>query len=301
MPISALMNTAVAAGIAFQATSATAAEGSSEWSYDVSDTTHGPSKWGGDCQTGKKQSPINIITSSQMISTTLKALKGDWPNVTASKLTNNGHAILVTPTSPSPVIGHPNPLKPDTDYKLLQFHFHYPSEHTISGVHKAAEVHFVHQNPTDSSLSVVGFLFEIGTESELLKTLNWNDLPGKDSTTEKTISATVSLSKLVDWSTTNYVTYEGSLTTPPCSEGVRWVVVTDVQTMSQEQLNQLRTAFGEGATGATIIGSARPIQNSSGRTISMFNASTPAAASGVVGALSSMLMMFIPLLTSRIL
>ena len=239
------------------------------WNYNVSDTTNGPLNWGGFCANGTRQSPINIPYSGGNIpvNANLSALPAVWTKVTASAVSNDGHSIKVTPSAPTSVIGRPNPVSPATNYTMLQFHFHYPSEHTFNGAYRAAEVHFVHQNPADSSLAVVGISFDIGAASPLLSQLRWDNLPALQQG-DRVVTAALDLSNLINWSSTNYVTYEGSLTTPPCSEGVRWVVVTDVQTMSQEQLDKLKTAFGEGSKTTGIIGTARPVQALNGRTVS---------------------------------
>ncbi len=133
-----------------------------------------------------------------------------------------------------------------TRYDLIQFHFHTPSEHTIDGEHAAAELHLVHQD--DGNLAVVGVLVEEGAASEAVAPVLEDppDAEGEQREPETPVDAAGLLPE-------GHATfrYDGSLTTPPCSEGVRWMVMTEPVTWSAEQL----TAFTD-----LYDGSNRPTQ-----------------------------------------
>lgn len=124
----------------------------------------------------------------------------------------------------------------DSIYNPLQFHFHAPSEHAIEGVLKDAEVHIVHAN-SDGTLAVLGVLFEVsGTvENDFMKTviesyttanLDGEDVNLKDFVEGRAASAGVTAVTALDL--TKFWSYDGSLTTPPCSEGVVWTVLQTV-------------------------------------------------------------------------
>lgn len=120
-----------------------------------------------------------------------------------------------------------------TTYDLLQFHFHTPSEHTVDGNAYPAEVHFVHA-AEDGSLAVIGVFIEDGAASDALAPF-WDDL----SAIEDAPVEDIDVDALLPGDKT-YYTYNGSLTTPPCSEIVTWLVMQSPITMSTEQLDALR-------------------------------------------------------------
>lgn len=123
------------------------------------------------------------------------------------------------------------------NYDLLQFHFHIPSEHFINGEPKNIEIHFVHQCQEDKELAVLGFLFskgEVGTRFI-------DDIISTNALTKKGDSAKVQYVNLNLLDVAGeYVHYAGSLTTPPCSEGVKWFVNSKVQTITADQLAWFR-------------------------------------------------------------
>ena len=133
-------------------------------------------------------------------------------------------------------------------YNLLQFHFHTPSEHYIGGLPYPMEVHFVHQ-AEDGQLGVIGVLMKLGEESKAISKI-WGAIAEQ---------GTISLSaKDLLPANLDYFKYEGSLTTPPCSEGVQWHVVKEPITISEAQLIAFQELFPVNA---------RPVQPLNTRTV----------------------------------
>jgi carbonic anhydrase len=143
-------------------------------------------------------------------------------------------------------------------FKLLSLHPHYPSEHTINGKQYPFEMHFVHANET-GTVAVLGVLYDIGPErNEFLDQL-YKDIATLqnvgDSYTVESLNATSSLMPQLAHS--NIYRYSGSLTTPPYNEGVIWQIVSDIQTMSQEQLDAYKKVI--------CTPNSRPVQPLNGR------------------------------------
>ena len=192
-----------------------AAEGA-HWSYEGAGA---PAKWGDldaankACSLGSQQSPINI---GPTIKSQLPALKLSWGK-TADTIVNNGHTIQLNFAEGSTLkLG-------DTTYKLLQVHFHRPSEHLIGGKNFPMEAHFVHRADS-GGLAVVGVMFSEGkpnaTFSKIVATM-----PAKEGPAVKTVAA-INPNGLLP-AKLGYYRYPGSLTTPPCSEVVEWLVLTN--------------------------------------------------------------------------
>ena len=220
----------------------------------------GPRVWGtlnpefSICGTGQLQSPIDIGT----------AAPGDLPGIRASfraaelhivhhehraDIVNTGHSIQVNyPESDTLFIG-------DESYALIQYHFHSPSEHQVSGRSFPAEVHFVHQ-AQDGRLAVIGVLVEEGEANPAYDPI-WQNLPPEKNHPIHLEHVTVDVDALLP-PETNSVRYQGSLTTPPCKEGVEWIVMTTPVTMSSTQLTSLRSL---------LSGNNRPIQGAFNRAV----------------------------------
>ncbi len=195
---------------------------------------------------GKNQSPINIITSD--------ALKVDLPKInfhyknSEIEIINNGHTIEVEPEKG-------NYIKFDGHkYNLLQFHFHSLSEHTINGKHFPLEVHFVHKD-SRGNLSVIGLMIKQGAENKNFAEI-WNNLPFRKANKQK-LEATINPIFLLPKSK-DYYKYNGSLTTPPCSEGVVWLVLATPIEMSGKQINQFRKIYDDNY---------RPVQQQNARNV----------------------------------
>lgn len=228
-----------------------------------------PAGWGGldssyaACSNGHKQTPVNINFKEGATKATkdyqIGKLHFKKSVETNAAVTHNGHTVVVDgKASPNTVSG--GPFLGD-EYTLLQFHFHAPSEHTFNGVQYPLEVHFVHNNTQTGDLGVIGLLFKKGKENKWLKNLFLN-LPSFDENTSVQSPSSVSVT-INSYSAfpedKSYFHYMGSLTTPPCSEGLKWVVMKQVVEVSEEQLKEWEVAV-EGS-------SARPVQGLNGRTL----------------------------------
>jgi carbonic anhydrase len=197
------------------------------WAYSGAD---GPSHWGdlsadfSACKDGKSQSPINITKGS---SAELNDIEFDYKS---SKLdiVNNGHTIQANYDSGSSI--KVNGKK----FDLLQFHFHGPSEHTVDGEHARMEMHLVHK-ADDGALGVVGVMIEEGRHNANFDNA-WNNLP-QHAGDHKDVGVVMKAASLLPDSR-KYTTYSGSLTTPPCSEGVTWLVLNEPVKMSAKQIER---------------------------------------------------------------
>ncbi|WP_022722066.1 carbonic anhydrase [Rhodopseudomonas sp. B29] len=192
-----------------------AAEGAHHWGYE-GDT--GPAKWGEldpanqICTIGVQQSPIDI---SSTISANLYPLEIHWAD-SADTIVNNGHTIQLNAAPGSTLkLGSAN-------FDLVQFHFHRPSEHTIDGKSLPMEVHFVHRMST-GTLGVVGVLMQEGKSNPAFAKIVAT-MPQSEGPAVKADSAINPNAFLPE--KRSYFRYEGSLTTPPCSEVVDWIVLT---------------------------------------------------------------------------
>jgi carbonic anhydrase len=183
------------------------------WGYTGNE---GPDHWGAldkasaACSAGAEQSPIDIKSA---ISAQLPAVSITYAN-SAGTIINNGHTIQVNlPAGSKLHLG-------DQVYDLLQFHFHAPSEHLVNGKHFPAEVHFVHRD-SKGALAVIGVFLEPGGQNATFTQIA-AAMP-KTAGKEAPI-ALIDLTALLPL-TKAYWSYAGSLTTPPCSETVRWTVL----------------------------------------------------------------------------
>jgi carbonic anhydrase len=217
------------------------------WSYGKHG---GPAEWGdldkafASCQLGKVQSPIDIRGAK---AADLPAIKFDYKPAPL-KLIDNGHTIQVNyaPGSTIEVGG--------TRYELVQFHFHKPSEEKIDGKAHAMVAHLVHKG-SDGALAVVAVLLDQGQDNPTLRAV-WSNLP-KQKEKEIATPASIDAAALLPVDK-GYYTFAGSLTTPPCSEGVRWFVLKTPMTLAASEL----TAFAK-----LYPMNARPTQPLNGRAV----------------------------------
>lgn len=215
------------------------------WSYAGSE---GPEHWGkidskfAACEEGREQSPIDLKWSKRKGERKLSFHYEAGP----LHLVDNGHTIQVNVPVGSYV------MIDGEKYSLMQFHFHAESEHTFSGKHFPLEAHFVHKN-ADGKLAVVGVMFEPGTRNNGLDAVLLN-MPGK-AHQEKRVMAKFNPAVLLPSVHTHYQ-YSGSLTTPPCSEGVSWTVLNTPMPISEEQLANFHRAY---------VHNNRPLQEWNGR------------------------------------
>ena len=216
--------------------------GELHWGYEGET---GPDNWGSLspdyalCADGTAQSPIDIRNASELDLVDIRFDYGETPN----SVTNTGHGIQVEVEGDSHVVY--NGIR----YNLLQFHFHAPSEHTIDGQAAAMEIHFVHHDPNSGTLAVVGILLQEGDGHNAAYAPVFDNLPAESGQTLSTEDS-LALGGLLPQSRTFY-TYQGSLTTPPCSEIVRWLLLDTPVALSAAQI---------AAYTAIYANNARPVQ-----------------------------------------
>lgn len=218
------------------------------WEYEGA---NGPAHWGAldgtykTCGVGKEQSPIDIRG----------AKAEDLPAIAFSyrpsplRLIDNGHTIQVNYAPGSFItVG-------DQKYELQQFHFHHPAEEHIAGKSYPMVAHLVHKN-AEGKLAVVAVLLTEGESNPLVGTI-WSRVPpvkGKEATTE---GVSINASELLPTSH-GYFTYDGSLTTPPCTEGVRWFVLKRPVELSKSEIALFAKKYPHNA---------RPVQPLNGRVV----------------------------------
>ncbi|WP_337012695.1 carbonic anhydrase [Pantoea sp. AS142] len=197
------------------------------------------------CHEGKFQSPINI---KDPIEGHLQALDLAY-HTSAEKVINNGHTIQVT-------VNEEDDFVLDSEkFTLRQYHFHTPSENQINGHTFPLEAHFVHSKE-DGDSAVVAVMFKVGKENSALVPLI-DAMPQKENQ-QVSINRLVNLRDLFP-EDLHYYRFSGSLTTPPCSEGIRWLVLKQPVTLSQAQLDAFRQALKTTNN--------RPLQHLNGRMI----------------------------------
>lgn len=199
---------------------------------------------------GTQQSPINIVNATADASLS-EIVKNHGSSET--HILNNGHTMVYTYDAGSSITVN------GTTYNLLQFHTHTPSEHTINGVSYPMEIHFVHKDPVSGNLAVIGVVVEEGAANAALEAISGNLPATHDAVYES--ATTYTAADLIP-SGTGYFTYPGSLTTPPCSQIVTWLVLKEHITASHEQILKFEELEHENN---------RPVQNLNGRTIKSFN------------------------------
>jgi len=217
------------------------------WSYEGDGA---PANWAklqpnyAACASGKRQSPIDIRDG---IRVDLETIKFDY-QISLFRIIDNGHTIQVSVGAGSSIslMGR--------QFELMQLHFHRPAEERVNGKAYDMVVHLVHKD-MDNHLAVIAVLLEKGSEHPVIQTL-WNNLPLE---VNQDIAPTVpiDLNQLLP-ENRGYWTYMGSLTTPPCTEDVLWIVFKQPVQISPEQLAIFSRLYRNNA---------RPIQSSNGRII----------------------------------
>ncbi|TCS62494.1 carbonic anhydrase [Varunaivibrio sulfuroxidans] len=210
------------------------------WGYEGAD---GPEAWGelspayAVCSKGMQQSPIDLAGALEAQTGNIPVNYGALP----LKVINNGHTIQVN-CDPGNSI-----MLDGAKFKLLQYHFHHPSEHALNGDRFEMEAHFVHADE-NGRLAVLGTFFRPGPENPALAKI-WDVMP-REAGGAKTGGMLSPLALLPQNRT--YYRYLGSLTTPPCSETVIWTVFASPLQMSQAQVKTFAEMFPMNA---------RPLQN----------------------------------------
>ena len=206
-------------------------------SLDYEDQAH----WPDYCPNGQYQSPIDIPDESkieydseynnqrviieEINYTPIEKTKVGYVNdfsLSTKTLDNGGIKVRINGTLYS--------------YKVQNIHFHLNSEHTINKKNYSMEMHIVHKNEYEDEINqflVMAFIFEIGSENAFLNEIGLG--------TNKEVE-NVKINNIVKNETVYY--YKGSLTTPPCSENVNWIVFKDIKTMSQTQFNNFKEFVG---------------------------------------------------------
>ena len=217
------------------------------WDYEGEG---GPENWSKldpkntSCAIGQRQSPIDIRDG---IKVDLEQIKFSY-RPSNFRIIDNGHTVQVE-------VGENSINLTGKTYELVQFHFHRPSEEKVNGQRFDMVVHLVHKSD-EGQLAVVAVLLERGSENPFIQTL-WNNLPLEKNVAVQPPTTQVDLASLLP-PTRSYYTYMGSLTTPPCSEGVLWLVMKQPVQVSQDQINIFSRLYKNNA---------RPIQPAAGRVI----------------------------------
>ena len=224
---------------------------SNHWSYEGDD---GPANWGkinpewSKCSTGNRQSPIDIRDGMKV---ELEQITFDY-HPSSFNVTDNGHTVQV-------MVGSGNFITVNNRlYELIQFHFHRPSEERINGKGYEMVVHLVHKDG-EGKLAVLALLLERGKPQPVIQTV-WNNLPLEKLETMAPSTVLDPLDLIP--ARRDYFTFMGSLTTPPCSEGVLWLVMKEPVQASPAQMALFSRLYPLNA---------RPIQPGSGRIVKESN------------------------------
>lgn len=211
----------------------------SDWSYSGSNGPEHWAKYGAACENApaSEESPIDIDTAA--LSEHPSASPVALHYVPAEfELEDNGHTIEAVAEDP-----RANSVElQGTTYYLQQFHFHAESEHQIDGESKPAELHLVNE-ADDGTILVLGILLETGDDNEELSGL-FDAIPRVAGDDDAALPLDIDPSRIIP-SDTRSVQYEGSLTTPPCTEGVRWNVFLSAADVSAEQLESFTDVYSE--------------------------------------------------------
>jgi carbonic anhydrase len=221
------------------------------WSYQG---PAGPQTWGGlkpefsSCANGQRQSPIDIRGG---LSVDLEPVKFDY-QASRFAVIDNGHTVQANVAAGNAIeVGGKR-------FELAQFHFHRPSEERIDGRQFEMSVHLVHKDE-QGRLAVVTVLLDKGPAQPAVQKV-WNNLP-LEKNEEVPARVALDVGELLP-TDRRYFTYMGSLTTPPCSEGVQWVVMRQPVTVSPEQIELFARIYPMNS---------RPLQQAAGRRILQSN------------------------------
>jgi len=236
-----------------------------DWGYEGEGA---PAHWGSlspdfaTCDSGVEQSPIDLVNAVPIENAGIERRLGESvltieQRARVMDIFDNGHTVQISNDAPVSIeLG-------ETLYELAQFHFHAPSEHTIDGQHSPLEVHYVHKSAA-GELAVVGMLVEEGAHNTMLDAVlaAFPDEPGGRRHVENLDLDMNELRPIPQ----NFYRYKGSLTTPPCSEGVHWIVMADIWQISPEQMSKVVSY---------LHNNNRPVQPLGERQIGMVNHDQP--------------------------
>jgi len=242
-----------------------AASEPAHWGYDGE---VGPEYWGSlspeyaACSEGKEQSPVDIPATAPV---NPPGLAFNY-QPSALNIVNNGHSIQVNYDSGSTLeIG-------GATYPLVQFHLHSLSEHTLSGAHTAMEMHLVHKDAAGRT-AVVGVMIAEGAHNPAYEAILAH-MPAEEGESETISGVTVNAADLLP-AEQSYYRYNGSLTTPPCTEGVTWFVMATPVELSADQISAFQSLYDHNY---------RPVQPLNERTFLLTSNLPPAALPSTGGA-----------------
>lgn len=253
--------------------------GANSYSYATgnSDPTKGPVGppfWSSITTNGTApfQSPINITVPPTDLSPYLSV---NYASATPSKIINNGHQIQVqfptTSTADTMTLGGVN-------YTLSQFHYHDPSENTVNGQGFSMEEHFVNVSASGADTVLAVFL-QLGAHNNALDPiLNAATSSLTKAGSSTTIASPIDFAGLLPSSRQGWF-YQGSLTTPPLSVGLNWLVFSTPITLDFAQLQQYEAV----AAGAGFLPNNRPVQPTDGRQVNQFNQNVNFQGASVAG------------------
>lgn len=235
-------------------TQAAAPHGGAHWGYAGAE---GPGSWGSlspeyaVCGSGLSQSPIDI---GKTVPAALGDIEFDYKSDTL-KVVNNGHTIQVNHSGGSHIrVG-------GKTYKLLQYHFHSPSENTYRRKPYAMEMHLVHKNE-QGELAVIGVFMKQGAANQVIQNI-WDNMPHELNHEQQNNNLRVSPAELLPLNGT-YYHFSGSLTTPPCSEGVMWYVMKNPIEVSGAQVQRFVSTIGHNARPVMPLGNRQVVEVAKG-------------------------------------
>ena len=204
------------------------------WGYEGAGA---PENWGklspkfSICAAGRNQSPIDIKNT---VDADLPPINFKYNMLSPADIINDGHTVQVNLWSGGEI------TLDGEQFTLKQFNFHTPSENTIDGKKFPLEMQLVHLNKKNE-IAIVSILFEPGKDDDLLTTL-WKNIPLKAGESHK-LDAKALKTMEFESKLNSYYRFNGSLTTPPCTEGVRWIVMKNTRHVSQAQVLAFQKAL----------------------------------------------------------
>lgn len=247
----------------FSTVSSQEVEDEREFSYVVGDD-HGPERWSlihrewELCNNGLLQSPIDISDKNVEVDCNLTRLRRTYRTSPAT-LINRGHDVMLQWEGD----GAGGFWLNGTEYTLYQLHWHSPSEHTLNGKRFPAELHMVHMS-ADNKTAVVGIIYRFGKPDPFLAEMEKyiKHIHGEE---HSKYSAGEVNPRHIKLGNRKYYRYIGSLTTPPCTEGVVWTIMDKIASISKQQVKMLREAVMD-----NVDENARPTQDSNGRVVNKY-------------------------------
>jgi carbonic anhydrase len=227
-----------------------------DWSY--TGTTDGPDQWGtlpgyGLCSQGREQTPIPLWSLTTL---PLDLFPPSFHYLSTPVSMRNTGSTVEFAYAPGSYI-----RAQGTNYRLAQFHFHTPSEHTLDAVSYPLELHMVHVDANGAPALVVGVFIKRGSTNLALATA-FSNLPQSAGAVSTPANAFINAGDLLPRNRTHF-RYAGSLTTPPCTENIRWYVMQTPIEMSDAQIGAYQSLAG-------LNPSARPLQPLNGRGINKY-------------------------------